>query len=119
MSYTQDVFTRQGREVSVYRNVETGRFASEEDVITYIFLWHSMGDACPKCLSLNGQQWEDQSIYQEVLWDPIWGDIYDLNGAMPMTHPNCRCTVEVRTFMDLRQMDELTEFNGYLDLLGI
>ena len=119
MSYYEDTFQRQGQEVTVYRNVETGRFASERDVITYVFLWHAMGDACPKCLSLDNREWRDQDLFQNVLWDSIWGDVYDLDAGISLTHPNCRCGLEVRPIMDLMQIEELTELNDMLRLLGV
>jgi len=88
-----------------------------EEYVTYIFMWHSMGDACRKCQSLNGQTFENQSIYQQMLWSPIWGDLMDLDTGYLFTHPNCRCQVEVQAQVNIKEIDELTEFQRFLEIM--
>lgn len=81
------------------------------DYITFTFMWHSLSDACPQCANLNGRIWEGQSIYQDTLWDPIWGDIWDLNIDMSLTHGGtgvyCRCQLEVQAHFDWSKIKEL------------
>jgi len=57
------------------------------------------------------KEYANPNIYQERLWDPIWGDIWDFNSGT-LAHPNCRCQlalikVEVDTktlFAELKQV---------------
>lgn len=94
-----------------------------EEYINYVFLWHSLADACLKCRSLNGQEFHDQDLFQHVLWSPIWGDIFDLDLGLPLTHGgpgnNCRCQCEVLAHVNLRQINELDEFLGFMEMLHI
>lgn len=56
----------------------------------------------------------NQDIYQHVLWHPIWGDIWDLDNDEPLTHPNCKCYLEVTyeaTLEELLFPSEVTTFN--------
>ncbi len=71
-----------------------------EDYIEYVFAWHSLSDACEKCRHLNGREWRDQDLFGEVLWDSIWGNLWDLNADHPLTHINCRCQLEVRVIFN-------------------
>ena len=86
-----------------------------------IFMWHSMGDACHQCASLNGRIYEDQDIFQETLWDPWWGDILDLNTGQKLTHGgtgiNCRCTCEVRIVYDVTELEPVMELKDILEML--
>jgi hypothetical protein len=81
--------------------------------ITYIYAWHSTGDACHQCQQLNGRTWTDQDIYQNTLWDSIWGDIWDFNIDMPLTHggtgANCCCQLEVRVIFDWEKITMFKE----------
>jgi hypothetical protein len=86
-----------------------------DNAVTYIFSWHSMGDACPKCAALNGQDFQDQDIYQETLWHPIWGDIWDLVADHSLAHPNCRCSLEVRVKVNWDQLRETGQLQNYLN----
>jgi len=79
-----------------------------DQAFSYVFAWHALSDACPKCQSLNGQEFYDQDLFQEVLYSPIWGDLWDLNNDHPLTHPNCRCQLEVRVNVDVTQIREYT-----------
>jgi len=46
-------------------------------------------------MALRGKEWHTQDIHQATLVDPIFGDVWDLNNDRPLTHPNCRCNLEV------------------------
>jgi len=69
---------------------------SELKYFEHVFVWHSLSDACPKCRQLNQRQWHSQQLYMERLWDPFYGDIWDMHQGS-LAHPNCRCQLEVRT----------------------
>jgi hypothetical protein len=88
-----------------------------EQYVTYSFLWHSMNDACVKCRSLNGEIFEDQDIFQKMLFSPIWGDLMDLDTGYLFTHPNCRCQVEVLARVNLREVNELEEYQRFLEMM--
>ena len=89
-----------------------------EGIATYIFTWFSHADACKKCLALNGRDFHDQDLFQEVLWDPIWGDLWDLNADHSLAHGrqqyNCRCQLTVRVEFDWSKWQELTDFRSAL-----
>ncbi|MDH5786972.1 MAG: hypothetical protein OEZ40_01590 [Candidatus Bathyarchaeota archaeon] len=76
----------------------------------YIFMWHSLSDACPKCTSLNGREWTEQSIFQETLWDVFYGDIWNLDAGHSLAHGkaqyNCRCQLTVRVEVDITKLEE-------------
>jgi len=87
-----------------------------DEMFKYIFKWNDLSDACPKCRSLNGREWRDQDLFGEVLFDVIWGDLWDLNADHPLTHPNCRCQLIVRVEFDWSKWDELQELRETLAL---
>jgi len=93
--------------------------SSVDEAVSYIFTWHSLSDACPKCRSLNGQEFRDQDLFQERLFSHIWGDIWDLNADHTLAHPNCRCQLDVRVEVDWFQVPELVELQVNLADLGI
>jgi len=81
--------------------------------INITFIWHSLIDACRKCQALNGREFHNQDLFQSVLWDHIYGNVWDLNTNQTLAHPHCRCWVEIqvtfnpeklRLFEDLRLM---------------
>ena len=113
MSYVQ---TRWG-----LRHAASGRWASIDDARVTTFFWVSLGDACPECSSLNGRVWHDQDIFQEVLWDPIWGNILDLTTGQKLTHGNtginCRCTCAAQVEYDISNMKPIVELGDVLELL--
>lgn len=88
-----------------------------EEYITYIFRWLANGDACVKCSSLNGQTFQDQDLFQDRLYSPIWGDILDLNTGLLLTHPHCRCACEVQAIVNTKQIDELSDFQQFLEII--
>lgn len=85
-----------------------------EKIVTYIFVWHCLSDACEKCRALNGREWREQSIFQNTLWDMFFGDIWDLNVDHSLAHPNCRCQLEVRVETDWSEWKELIDINEFL-----
>ncbi len=87
-----------------------------DEGISYVFVWHCLSDACPKCQSLNGHEWHDQDIFQETLWDAIWGNLWDFNSDHTLSHPNCRCQLEVRTIIDWNKFVEIKELQSLLNV---
>jgi hypothetical protein len=81
----------------------------DNDIVSYVFLWRALSDACPKCKALNGRVLRDQDLFQAKLYDPIYGEIWDLNADYPLTHPNCRCHLEVIAEVDLSQAEWFQE----------
>jgi len=86
--------------------------SSVDEIFSYVFAWHALSDACPKCRLLDGQEFRDQDLYQERLFSVIWGDIWDLNVNHSLAHPNCRCQLEVRVLVDWSRWRELQELRG-------
>jgi hypothetical protein len=93
-----------------------------EQAITYVFAWHALSDACPKCQNLNGREWHDQDLFQGVLWDPIWGNVWNLDADHSMAHGdfqyNCRCQLEVRVNFDITQVEEYVVLMDTITLYG-
>ena len=89
-----------------------------EPWLRYVFTWHCLSDACPKCQRLNGREWRDQDLFGDVLWDPFEGDVWDLTGDGSLAHPNCRCQLEVRVIIDYRQQTEFAQLAQRLDIAG-
>jgi len=89
-----------------------------DEAISYVFTWHSLSDACPKCRSLNGQEFRDQDLFQQRLFSHIWGDIWDLDADHSLAHGeqqyNCRCQLEVRVEF---KPEEIEEWNTFLELM--
>jgi hypothetical protein len=89
-----------------------------EEAFTYVFAWHSLSDACPKCQNLNGREWHDQDIFQEMLWDPIWGELWDLWADQSMMHGmsgTCRCQLEVRVEVEIEEVHEYADTISLLE----
>jgi len=81
-------------------------------LIKYIFKWNALSDACSKCRSLNGREYEYDRIYKDVVWDGQWGNIWDLNTGRSLAHPNCRCQLALRV-----EQASTTEFEEILLLV--
>lgn len=86
--------------------------------IEYVFVWHALSDACPICRTLNGHEFHDQNLYQNVLWHPIYGNVWNLDADRTGAHPNCRCQLEVRVHIDMNKSRAYTDFIDVLDLLS-
>ena len=74
-----------------------------EGIATYIFQWQALSDACKRCASLNMREYRDQNIYQNVLFDVWYGNIWDLNVDRSLMHGGsgtCRCHLTVRCEFD-------------------
>ena len=86
-----------------------------EGVAKYFFMWQSLSDACPKCRNLNGREWTDQNIYQEVLFDVIWGNLWNLDADHSLAHGvkqyNCRCQLSVRVECNWSKSEWFQELN--------
>jgi hypothetical protein len=78
-----------------------------EGIVTYTFKWISTVDArtCRKCRGLHGYVFQGQDLFQNVLWHPIWGDVWDLDADHSLAHGNqphnCRCRLHVDAMVDL------------------
>jgi len=90
-----------------------------QDIADYIFTWQALTDACPKCQSLNGQEFRDQDLFQEVLFSVVWGDIWDLNRDHTLAHPNCRCQLTVRVEFDWANWETLQELHETIMLFEV
>ena len=92
-----------------------------DEVRITTFLWHSMGDACVQCSHLDGQIYRNQDIFDNTLYDPMWGDILDLNTGQRLTHGhtgiNCRCNCEVRIIFDIEQSKEFMDLKNIFELI--
>lgn len=82
------------------------------------FLWHANGDTCTKCRSLDGQRFENQDIFQDTLFSPVWGDILNLNTGELLTHTWCRCNCEVQTEIIITQVPEIEEYQNFLRIMN-
>ena len=95
-----------------------------EGIATYIFTWFSHLDAkaCSKCRSLNRRDYRDQNIHQEVLWDPWYGNIWDLDADHSLAHGvkqyNCRCQLTVRVEFDWSKWRALQELRETISRYG-
>jgi len=89
-----------------------------EDAISYVFMWHALSDACPKCQALNGKEWLDQDLFTHTVWDSVYGDVWDLDADHSLAHGaqqyNCRCQLEVRVAVELDELNEYAEFRELL-----
>ena len=66
------------------------------ELVTYVFTWHALTDACPKCRFLNGQRFVDPyNVFNEVVWSSTLVDVWDLKAGHSLVHPNCRCQLEL------------------------
>ncbi len=82
----------------------------------FTFMWHTTWtEPCPKCQSLDGRTFTDQSLFQHTLWDPIYGDLWDLDNDYPLIHPNCKCVLEVQYNSTIEELlhPELSKFEEY------
>jgi hypothetical protein len=75
-----------------------------EDWVTFEAVWHTAMDerTCEKCMRLEGQTWTFPKL-EGPLIDPRFGPVYDLSADLPLTHPNCRCFLEIRPIVELEK----------------
>lgn len=78
------------------------------------FTWQVLGDPCRQCQSLAGYTWIDTDIYAGTLWHPIWGDVWNLDLGIPLTHGgtgvNCKCYLDIKVtvnFKEIKTLDDL------------
>jgi hypothetical protein len=78
------------------------------------FTWHTNWlEPCRKCQGLNGKTFDGTSVYEGALYDPIWGDVWDITTDTSMAHPNCKCFLEVTyeaTIEELLHPSKVTTF---------
>jgi len=91
----------------------------ERPYIEYVFVWHALRDACPKCRSLSEQEFHDQDIYQHTVFSVIWGDIWDLDADHTLAHPNCRCQLEVRVDVHVMRIPAFTDLQHLLEARSV
>jgi len=90
------------------------------DLFTYVFRWIGIIDSrtCPKCRRLIGREYRDQDLFQNVLWDPFEGDIFDLDQGISLAHGGgphfCLCTVVVEVQVNLENWQPYQEFQETL-----
>jgi len=91
-----------------------------ESWITYEAIWHTAMDerTCTKCMQLEGQTWTFPEL-KGPLVDPRFGPVYDLDNDAPLTHPNCRCFLEVRPIVELEKSDVFQSLNQMFQEVGM
>jgi hypothetical protein len=79
----------------------------------YTFTWRNLFDPCKRCYALRGYTWTDADIYDGVLWHPIWGDVWNLDLDLPLTHGgsgiNCKCFLDIQTTVVWNEIKELED----------
>jgi hypothetical protein len=74
----------------------------EDGAVTFELTWSAFSDACEKCRFLEGTKWTLNDITGS-LTHPEFGDVYDLDADISLTHPNCRCWLQVDVNIDLEK----------------
>ena len=97
-----------------------GYFMSE--AISYTFVWHSFANACPICQGLDGQEFKDQDLFANLLFNPSTGKpIWNMNADHSLAHGygkfNCKCQLEVRVNIDLTQIEELNALQNTVQIM--
>ena len=91
--------------------------ADIDDAISYIFTWESSHDdrVCPKCNALNGREYEGQDLFDNVLYDPEYGAVWDLDSDHSLAHGShkfsCRCQIAVCIIIDWSKLPGLYELS--------
>ena len=82
---------------------------------TYLFTWHTNW-ACPckKCQALEGRMYSDVTIYDPYLFDGEFGNIWDIQNDMPLTHENCKCYLEVEAIVKAEDSQAFQELQAEL-----
>lgn len=57
-----------------------------------VFIW--LGEP-PKCMKVKGNAIDDQSIFQDMLADPMKGLLWDLEKNKCLVHDSCNCQLAV------------------------
>jgi hypothetical protein len=66
---------------------------------TYLFTWHTAWlEPCEKCKRLEGRMYSEYTLESDYIYDGEFGNIWDIQNDMPLTHPNCKCFLEVEIF---------------------
>lgn len=79
------------------------------EAIKYTFIWHTVMDerVCPICATLDGLTWEDQNPFDATL-RAEGREVWDLLRDHPLTHPNCRCYLEMHVKVNLDDVQHYT-----------
>jgi hypothetical protein len=75
-----------------------------DEGIFFQVTWHALTDACPKCRELDGEVWTSNK-FEGTLIHPNFGAVYDLDADVSLTHPNCRCYLEIDPYVNLEETD--------------
>ena len=93
-------------------------FGLGPDVVTYEVLWQTFAaDACLKCQVLQGETWNLKSL-TGTLVSESQGAVYDLDADMCITHPNCRCFLNVVPQIELENTELFKALNETLVKVG-
>jgi hypothetical protein len=92
---------------------------AQAPIISFTVTWHAFNDACPKCQTLNNYVWKIPEVLETTLIHPTFGDVYDFDADVSLTHPNCRCWVEIEPEFTLENdplyssfLSGVAEFSG-------
>lgn len=85
-----------------------------DDLFRYVFIWHAVSDACPVCQALNGREYRGQDLFDAQLIDTNFGPIWQLDEDHSLTHPNCRCYLEVKAWVELGEWQPYRELQQNL-----
>ena len=89
-----------------------------DDLFRYVFIWHALADACPKCQALNGREYRGQDLFQPELIDAEFGPVWDLDADHSLAHGreayNCRCYLEVKATVELGEWQPYQELQQHL-----
>ena len=81
------------------------------EAVSYTFVWHAFAGACPICQSLDGQEFKDQDLFANLLFDKTGKPIWNMDADHSLAHGygkfNCKCQLEVQVHIDLTQVEEL------------
>ena len=89
-----------------------------DDLFSYVFIWHALADACPKCQALNGRDYRGQDLFHPELIDAEYGPIWNLEADHSLAHGreeyNCRCHLECKAFVELGEWQPYAELQKHL-----
>ena len=89
-----------------------------DELFSYIFIWHALADACPKCQALDGREYRGQDVFAPELIDAEFGPIWDLEQDHSLAHGreeyNCRCHLECKAFVNLNEWEPYVQLQEHL-----
>ena len=90
-----------------------------QEAIEYLITWRCYQDACPECQSLRDYPFVFEGALPQLLIHPHWGPVWDVVNDVSLTHPNCRCTLEVYVRVDWAKIPEFYELQTVLQQYNI